>query len=71
MFLLGTGVISWTSKKQKIVALSLVEAQYMVGSSVVIKAFWLRRILLDLQQSIKAPTKMYYDNMSTIAMAKI
>ena len=68
MFLLGTKVISWTSKNQKTVALLLGEKEYIVGTSAIVETVWLRKILQDLQQSIKALTKIYYDNMFAIAM---
>ena len=48
----------------------MAEVKFMARTSVIIEAIWLRRILQDLQQKIKAPIKIYYDNMSAIAMMK-
>ena len=42
----------------------------MVRTNVSAKAICLRRILQDLQESIKALTKIYYDNMFAIVMTK-
>ena len=44
-FHLGTGAISWSSKKQSIVALSTVEAEYMAAVSCATQTIWLRRML--------------------------
>ncbi|XP_060210417.1 secreted RxLR effector protein 161-like [Lycium barbarum] len=44
-FYLGSGVFSWSSKKQQVVALSTTEAEYMVTTSSATQALWLRRML--------------------------
>ena len=70
IFCLGSNVIAWSSKKQKTVALSLAEAEYIVAIDAAYEAIWLRRLLSDLQQKIEEPTVICCDNMSTIAMTK-
>jgi hypothetical protein len=45
-FSLGSGVISWYNRKQKSVALSSAEAEYMAASQASCEAIWLRKILL-------------------------
>ncbi|XP_027337134.1 uncharacterized protein LOC113850791 [Abrus precatorius] len=44
-FHLGSGAISWSSKKQPIVAFSIAEAEYISEASYATQAIWLRRIL--------------------------
>ena len=44
-FHLGTSAISWSSKKQPVVALSTAEAEYIAATSCATQAVWLRRIL--------------------------
>ncbi|XP_058219284.1 secreted RxLR effector protein 161-like [Rhododendron vialii] len=70
LFCLGTKLISWCSKKQKTVALSSAEAEYIAATDAACEAIWLRRILSDLKQSQQQPTTIHCDNMSTIAMTK-
>ncbi|CAL2268253.1 unnamed protein product [Prunus armeniaca] len=70
VFFLGSKVISWSSKKQSTVALSTAEAEYISATSAACEAVWIRRILVDLRQEQNTPTKLYCDNMSTIAMTK-
>ena len=70
IFCLGSNVIAWSSKKQKTVALSSAEAEYIAATDAACEAIWLRRLLSDLQQKIEEPTVICCDNMSTIAMTK-
>ena len=63
-------MIAWSSKKQKTVALSSAEAEYIAATDAACEAIWLRRLLSDLQQKIEEPTVICCDNMSTIAMTK-
>ena len=70
VFCLGSNVISWSSKKQKTIALSSAEAEYIAATDAACETIWLRRILTDLQQEEKEATIIYCDNMSAISMTK-
>jgi hypothetical protein len=70
IFLLGTSVISWSSKKQATVALSSAEAEYIALNSAACQAVWLRKILEDVGQMQQQPTPIYCDNQSAISMTK-
>ena len=70
MFSLGTKTISWSSRKQKRVALSSSEAEYVAATSAACEAIWLKRILADMRQQVDRSTNIYYDNMSVIVMTK-
>ena len=69
-FSLGSGVVSWSSKKQATTALSSSEAEYMAATSLVCQAIWLRRIMEDLGQKQEGATDIFCDNQATIAMSK-
>ena len=69
-FFLGSGLISWSSKKQHVVALSTAEAEYIALSSAACQAIWLRRILSELMHEQIGPTKILCDNKSAMALAK-
>ena len=44
-FLFGSGICSWLSKKQSVVAQSNAQAEYVSASKATSQAIWLRRIL--------------------------
>jgi len=46
MFSIGSGAISWSSKKQDIVALSSLEAEYVAVTGAACQAVWLQRLKL-------------------------
>ena len=49
VFMIGTKTISWSSKKQPIVALSLTEAKYRSLANATCEVMWLNKLLGDLQ----------------------
>ena len=47
-FSMGSGVISWFSRKKSCVALSTAEAEYVAACSASCEVVWLRKLLSDL-----------------------
>ncbi|GKE10548.1 hypothetical protein Tco_1414099 [Tanacetum coccineum] len=47
-FMLGSGAISWSSKKQETTVISAMEAKYIVATATSCQAVWLRRLMSDL-----------------------
>ncbi|XP_016681202.1 secreted RxLR effector protein 161-like [Gossypium hirsutum] len=60
-FTLGSGVITWSSKKQATAARSTSEAEYIAATSAACQAIWLRRVLADLQHEQNGATKIFCD----------
>uniref|UniRef100_A0A803LCB7 Uncharacterized protein n=2 Tax=Chenopodium quinoa TaxID=63459 RepID=A0A803LCB7_CHEQI len=70
VFYLGSTAITWSSKKQPVVALSSCEVEYIAASSAVCEALWLRNLLKETGHVQEGPTTIYVDNMSAIKLAK-
>ncbi|KAL0551073.1 hypothetical protein IC582_010150 [Cucumis melo] len=67
---MGSGVFSWTSKKQSVVALSTTEAEYISLAATGCQALWLRWMLKELKCTRKCETVLFCDNGSAIALSK-
>eukprot|EP00253_Pinus_taeda_P008547 PITA_08547 len=70
VFHMGSGAISWASKKQSIVALSIAEAEYVVATTAACQAVWMRMMFRSLGQEQAKATVIFCDNSSTIALSK-
>jgi TfoX/Sxy family transcriptional regulator of competence genes len=74
-FNIGSGAISWSSKRQPTVALSTCEAEYMGQTQAVKEAIWLKGLLVelsDMHNNEISPSAviLYGDNQGAIALAK-
>jgi hypothetical protein len=70
VFILGGAAVSWTSKRQKSIATSSTEAEYMALALGTKEAIWLRRLLHELLHPAAGPTLINVDNQSCIKLAK-
>jgi len=71
IFNLGSGAISWSSKRQPVVALSSCESEYMGETQATKEAIWLRRLLAGLLgHEEPMATVIFGDNQGAIALAK-
>lgn len=69
-FMLGSGAISWSAKKQPIVTLSTTEAEFVAATACACQAIWLRRLLEELKFKQIEATKIFCDNDSAIQLSK-
>jgi len=70
VFMFAGGPISWKSKKQPSVSLSMTEAEYIAGAYVAKEIMWIRMFMKEIARPLQYPTLLYCDNQSTIATAK-
>src|SRR3989337_4496150 len=72
VFILNGGAVNWKSSKQKTVADSTMEAEYVAASKASKEAVWIKQFLEDLGvvPSALAPVEIYCDNSGTVAQAR-
>uniref|UniRef100_A0AAV1U2G4 RxLR effector candidate protein n=1 Tax=Peronospora matthiolae TaxID=2874970 RepID=A0AAV1U2G4_9STRA len=71
VFVLHNGCIRWRSKKQRSVALSSTEAEYMALSEATQQATWLKTFMRELgEEAGDDALTIYEDNQGAIALAK-
>lgn len=69
-FSFSSSLITWSSRKQRIIALSSTEAEYVAITSASRQALWLRNVLEEIGEKKIQPTAIYCDNVSAIKLAK-
>ena len=70
-FNLGSASISWMSRKQKSMALSTAEAEYIAASMACCEAVWLRKLFSELFEHVIDTTVIFCDNQSGFACQRI
>ena len=50
-FLLGSNLVTWVSQKQRVVALSSCEAEYIASANAACQGIWLSRLLGEFWES--------------------
>ncbi len=70
---MGSGAISWSSKRQPTIFLSTCEAKYIAQTQTTKEAMWLRLLLSQLLMDKEEPSAaiIFDDNQGAIALAKI
>lgn len=68
--ILANGPITWCSQRQKCVARSTTEAEYVAASNAAREIVWLRALLQELTGKMNEPTKLMMDNQSAIKLIK-
>nr|XP_020150942.2 uncharacterized mitochondrial protein AtMg00810-like [Aegilops tauschii subsp. strangulata] len=70
MFFLGPNLISWQSMRQKVVALSSCEAEYIAATTAACQGIWLARLLGELQKKEAEQFTLKMDSKSAISLCK-
>lgn len=70
MFKVGSGAVSWNSKRQQTTATSTVEAEYMATSHGTKEAIWLRQLMADVRCTQEEATTIMCDNQGSMSLAK-
>ncbi|KAL8138048.1 hypothetical protein V2J09_004049 [Rumex salicifolius] len=70
VYFLGKSPITWVSRKQRVVALSSCEAEYIAATAGACRDIWLKSIMETLQGKRISEVVLKIDNKSTIALAK-
>jgi Reverse transcriptase (RNA-dependent DNA polymerase)/Integrase core domain/GAG-pre-integrase domain len=70
IYFLGENVVSWFSRKQKVVALSSCEAEYIAAASAACQGVWLESLRGDLLSQQTQKIKLRIDNKSAISLCK-
>ena len=69
IFSITLTAVSWYSRKQRSMALSSAEAEYMAASQAACEAIWMRKILVGLFGSHLDPKMIHCDNQSCIKLS--
>ncbi|KAJ8480980.1 hypothetical protein ONZ45_g15469 [Pleurotus djamor] len=69
-FTLGSGVISWCAKKQKLVTCSTTDAEYVAMNEACREGVWLRHLLGGIDYGPVGPTRILGDNNGALALSK-
>ncbi|WP_286489543.1 Ty1/Copia family ribonuclease HI, partial [Escherichia coli] len=69
-FFFGSHLISWSSKKQKTVALSSCEVEYIAATQAACEGIWIMRLLNELEILRARKFSLKIDNKSAISLSK-
>jgi len=66
---LGENLISWASKRQATIAMSMTEAEYILAASCYTQLLWMKHQLEDYQINTNI-IPIYYDYIAAICLSK-
>jgi hypothetical protein len=70
MFFLGSNLVSWQSQKQRLVALSSCESEYVAATAGACQAIWLAHLLGEIKVQETKAVVLNVDNKSAISLSK-
>ena len=66
----GGNLVTWRSKKQKVVALSSAEAEFRGMKSGLMEIMWVRRLLTEIGYPPKQKSRLFCDNKAAISISE-
>jgi len=69
-FFLGGCLVSWSSKKQSTMSLSIAEEEYIATATCCTQVLWMKQVLEDIHIHYDEPIPIFYDNTSAISISK-
>ncbi|XP_063942912.1 secreted RxLR effector protein 161-like [Daucus carota subsp. sativus] len=69
-FYLNESLVTWISQKQRCVALSTCEAEFMAVTAAACQDIWLKNLLTQISDEKIGPVVTYIDNISAIDLAR-
>jgi hypothetical protein len=70
VFFLAGNPVTWQTAKQRVVALSSCEAEYIAAAAAACQGVWLARLLTDMIGTESRAPELLVDNQSAIALSK-
>ena len=70
VYILDGGAVSWVSKKQELVTLSMMEAEYVTAMHTAKEGIWLHQLIEEVFRPLAHPTPLYLDGQSVITLTK-
>lgn len=67
---MNESLITWVSLKQRCVALSSCEAEFMAATAAACQGIWLHKVLSQVADVQEGPVVLYIDNKSAIDLTK-
>ena len=67
--LVDGGAVSWMSKKQELVTLSTMEAEYVGATHTAKELIWFQQLISEIFRPLENPSILHLDNQSVIALA--
>ena len=68
--MVGGNLVTWRSKKQKVVALSSAEAEFRGIKSGLTEILWLKRLMTELDLYVSKPCILFCDNKAAISISE-
>ena len=69
-FYLGNGAITWSLKRQHVIALSSNESEYIAQMHAAKEALWIRSFIIKIRGQQSGPIELHCDNQGAIPLAK-